>query len=307
MRAKGLCYAALIATLAVGAYGFLQQPSQAANRRPLDSAEMERLRASNAATADWRIRALDSVGVSKKLNPQQLQYFRDRGAEETYLLRYLAEFGITPEEAESLDREGVQMVLADPTKIDVFHWAALADKVVVGTVDEVRGNPGGPYHTEVDLLVDRHVKNASGLHNDLVTGVLLHTGPRAHPEAGHLHHVDAPEEPNLKEGERVVVFLSRTPINLVTMLASNLANEGRLPDMVERQYGDLGRLTKVLESPNELEVVLAYKIVGDTAVLKGSAYRVPSPHDVIDLSELISRIERIAAAQAQARAGRNHG
>lgn len=287
------------------ANAFLQPtPPRAASRRPLDPAEVQRMRTFSPDTADWKARALDSVGVSSRLNRKQLDWFRERGAEETYLLRYLAEYGVTPEESEALEAEGVQMALPNPTQMHVFHWAALADQVVLGRVEELRGNPPGPYHTYVDLGVERHLKAAGGRRPERVTGVLLRTGPRYHAAGADTHQVEAYDEPDLKPGERVVLFLSSRPLNLVSHLASNLANHGgALPGAFEREYGTLGDLVRVLESPQELEVVLAYKVVRDKAVLKARALRAPGPYDVIDLSELTARIERIAAAQERVHPG----
>lgn len=295
----------LVGAAVASANAFLNPtPPRAASRRPLDPGEVQRLRDSGPETAGWRAQALEAVGVSSKLNRQQLDWFRQRGAEETYLLRYLAEYGVTPEESEALEAEGVQMALPDPTQMHAFHWAALADQVVLGQIQEVRGNPPGPYHTYIDFNVERHLKDSAGRRTERVTGVLLRSGPRYHAAGADTHEVEAYDEPELKPGERVVAFLSRRPLNLVSHLASTLANSGgRLPDTFEREYGTLGDLVRVLEAPKELEVVLAYKIVRDKAVLKSRALRAPGPYDVIDLSELTTRIERIAAAQERVHPG----
>ncbi len=297
---KYLVFAAVAGLVFVGAQAFLEQPARAASRRPLAPAEVQRLHsfAADFATARWQVAALDAVGVSTKLDQRQLDYYRARGADETFVLRYLAEYGVTPEESKALEAVGVRMALSDPTTMDVFHWAALAEQVVTGEVTEVRGNPAGPYHSYVDLDVERHLKDASGDRLGRVTGPRLRSGPRLHAAGGDVHLMDAMDEPNLKPGERVVLFLSRVPLGLTVHLASTLANTGGgLPAGFAAEYGAMGELLGVLDDPAEPEIVLAYKIVGDQAVLKTRAYRVPGPYDVIDLAQLTSRVERIAAVQ----------
>lgn len=303
---KFLVFAALAGLVVVGAQAFLDQPARAASRRPLTPAEAQRLHsfAADFDTAQWQVAALDAVGVSTKLDQRQLDYYRTRGADESFVLRYLAEYGITPEESAALEAVGVKMALADPTTMDVFHWAALADQVVTGEVAEVRGNLAGPYHTYVDLDVDRHLKDAGGDRLGRVTGTLLRSGPRLHAAGGDVHVMDAMDEPNLKPGERVVLFLSRVPLSLISHLSSTLANNGgSLPAGFAQEYGSLGDLVGALDAPPaEPEIVLAYKIVQDKAVLKARAYRMPGPYDVIDLAQLTSRVERIAEVQQAVRA-----
>jgi len=300
-----LVFATLAGLVFIGAQAFLEQPVRAASRRPLAPAEAQRLQsfAADSDTAQWLVSALDAVGVSSRLDQSQLDQFRALGTDEVFLLRYLAEYGITPEESQALESVGVEMALSDPTAMDVFQWAALADEVVVGEVAEVRGNPDGPYHTYVDLDVFDHLKDAGGERPDRVTGTLLRSGPRAHAVGGDVHVVDAMDEPDLKPGERVVLFLSRVPLNLISHLASTLANSGgELPAGFAEEYGSLQEQLALLDAPQDSEVVLAYKVVQDKAVLKVRAYRVAGPYDVIDLDQLTARIDRIAAVQEAVRA-----
>jgi hypothetical protein len=297
---KLLIVVAVAGLAVVGAGAFLQQTPRAVNRRSLMPAEVERLRASSRRTGDWNARFFDSVGVSTKLRPDQLDYYRARGTNEFFLLRYLASQGITPEQSEALAAEGVNMALADPTQMTAYHWAALSDVVVAGEVAEVSGNPKGPYHTKVDLQAQRYLKDATGERADRVSGALLRTGPRRHATG----EQDAMDEPDLKPGERVVLFLSREPFNLTALVGSTLANVGSLPASFEQDYGTMRDLVRKLDKPTDLEVLMAYKIVHDKAVLKCRAYRIASPSDVIDLGELAARVERVAAAQERAAAGR---
>ncbi len=297
---KLLVFPAVAGLVVVGAGAFLQQTPRAVSRRPLMPGEVERLRASSPRIGEWHARFFDGVGVSSKLAPDQLDYYRARGTNEFFLLRFLAAQGITPEQHEALAGEGVEMALADPLRMTAFHWAALSDLVVAGEVEHVRGSVAGPYHTTVDLRVERHLKDATGERADQVSGVLLRTGPRRHATG----EVDAMDEPDLKPGERVVLFLSREPFNLTALVGSTLANLGSLPAHFERDYGTMRELVRKLDRPTELEILTAYKIVQDKAVLKCRAYRIPSSSDVIDLGELASRVERVAAAQERAGGGR---
>lgn len=300
-----LIFAAIASLVLVGALAFLDQPVRAASRRPLAPVEAQRLHsfAADSDSAQWLVSALDAVGISTRLDPSQLDEFRSLGTDEIFLLRYLAEYGITPQESRALESVGVQMTLSDRTTMNAFHWAALADEVVVGEVAEVHGNPDGPYHTYVDLNVFRHLKDTSGERPGRMTGTLLRTGPRKHAAGGDVHVVDAMDEPNLKSGEHVVLFLSRVPLNLISHLASTLANaSGELPRGFAEEYGSLREQLALLDAPQDPEIVLAYKIVQDKAVLKVRAYRAAGPYDVVDLDQLTTRIERIAAVQEAVRA-----
>lgn len=302
---KLLVLAALAGLVFVGAQAFLEQPARAATRRPLAPTEAQRLHsfAADSDTALWQVSALNAVGISTRLDQRQLDAYRALGTDEIFLLRYLAEYGVTPEESQALEAVGVEMALSDVTQMNVYHWAALADQVVTGEVVEVRGNPEGPYHTYVDLDVDRHLKDASGELPTRVTGTLLRTGPRVHAAGGDVHVMDAMDEPNLKPGERVVLFLSRVPLNLISNLASTLANGGgELPAGFAEEYGSLEENVALLDEPRDSEIVLAYKVVQDKAVLKLRAYRTATDYDVVDLDQLTARVGRIAAAQEAVRA-----
>lgn len=290
----------IVVTVAVfiGTVALVQPPPRPSNRRPLSPDEVARVRSARGA-GDWNAKFLDRIGVSTKLNERQLGYFRQRGTDEMFLLRYLAEAGITPEESEALEPLGVRMALSDPTKMSLGHWAALSDVVVVGEVEAVRGNSTGPYRSSVDLRVTKSLKDRPGRGSTRVTGVLLRSGPRQHGD--HSHQYDAWDEPDLKPGERVVVFMSSAPMRLVGHIGAALTNyNGQLPKSVTDDHGSYAEIVRTLDNPTELEIVKAYKIVQNKAVVKARAYRMPSPDDIIDLSALSERVQQIAAAQARA-------
>jgi hypothetical protein len=283
----------------IGTVALVQPPPRPSTRRQLSPNEVARVKSARGY-GEWNAKFFQHVGVSKKLNDRQLEHFRGRGTDELFLLRYLAEAGITPEESAALEPLGVQMALSDRMKMGVGHWAALSDLVVIGEVEAVRGNTSGPYRSSVDLRVTKYLKDRPGRAAPRVTGVLLRSGPRTHN--GHTHDYEAMEEPDIKRGEKVVLFLSSAPLNLVSHLGSVMANtDGDLPKSVTDVHGSRADLVRTLDNPTDLEIVHAYKVVQDKAVFKARAYRVPTPDDVVDLASLTGRVQQIAAAQARGR------
>lgn len=267
-------------------------------RRALTAAEIQRIQELRPTNWLWKVDSLQATGISPKLTQEQLDYFRQRGTNELFLLEYVAEFGITPEESGALLGEGVNMVLRADTEMTVFHWAAFADAVVAGTVVRTEGVLQGPYHTTVYLRPDTYFKNCLDLPSapTTITGSLLFTGPRIHRSQDDIHRVEGLGEPNLKSGEKVLLFLSRVPLNLRALLASAAAN--RSVSSLEREFGNAADLHRILHQPVTLEILLAYKIVGDKAVIKNRAYRIERDDDVVDFSFLKNKVGRIAAAQS---------
>ncbi|MGH9198682.1 MAG: hypothetical protein ACRD1T_23505, partial [Acidimicrobiia bacterium] len=96
---RPLIIIAPVVALTFVAAGVLQEASVPA-RRDLTPQEENRLR--SQPQGEWWIRALRGVKVFSRLSEQQLDYFRSRGAGELFLLRYIAEFGLTQAESEAL-------------------------------------------------------------------------------------------------------------------------------------------------------------------------------------------------------------
>lgn len=100
------------------------------------------------------------------------------------------------------------------------RWAArVADCIVIGTVEEVRENPEGPYHTWVTISVERYLKG--GEHKKevlvkLISGrflVLERTNDQIR-RTDKIYKMKVSTEPSFRRGEKVLVFLSRIPWNL---------------------------------------------------------------------------------------------
>lgn len=303
MRKKRVLFLTALALVAfIGSAALLQPPPRAATRRGLSPDEIQRVRAASPAfAADWNEKFLQRVGVASKLNPQQLAYYRARGTDEMYLLRYLAEAGITPAESAELEPLGVRMALANPSEMGAGHWAALSNVVAIGEVEAVRANTVGPYRSSVDLRVTRYLKDDTNRRSARITGVLLLSGFRQHD--GHVHEeLGVGDEPDILVGERVVLFLSRAPLRLVSHFGSTLANhDGGLPKAVVADHGSHADLVRALDNPQDLEILSAYKIVQDQAVMKLRAFREPTPDELIDLATLSTRVEQVAAAQERGR------
>ncbi len=268
----------------------------ATTRRALTLEEIERVTATHPELGTGRARVLQAVGVAKKLTQRDLDYFRERGTNEVYLLRYIAEFGIRPEEAEALRAEGLEMALSEgtwPVQVGAFHWTAFSDVVVAGEIVRVEGNPEGPYHTTVHLKAYEYFKDCLNLGAPVISGQLLRSGPRFHK--GHIEYFDYPSDPNLKEGEKVVLFLGKAPLDLIALLGDALA-AGNV-SVVERDFGKIPTLFGIIDHPVGLEIYQAFKIVGDKAVKKIRTLHSPHETDVIDLGILKRKTRRIAAVQ----------
>lgn len=235
-----------------------------------------------------------SLGVSKRLGPEDLEYYRARGTHEAFLLGWIAEYGIVSEEAEALRSIGLDLAVEQPADAGTpFHSAAFADVVVLGEISKVIGNPAGPYHSHYQLQADRYLKNCTNGAPPTIEGRLLETGPFLHED--HIHHSDFMAEPNLEEGERVILFLSRHPFNLIGKLQAP-GSEAEI-EYLERHYGPLDELLSFIEAPVGFEIIDANKVVGENAVSKLRALHVDTGHEVVDLNTLEQRIRQIANAQ----------
>lgn len=271
-------------------------------RRPLSPDEIARVRQWSASEGlpnpDFTTNALRGVGVSTRLSAEQLQYYRSRRTDEAFLLAYIAEFGVTPAENEALMQAGVDMAIRRSTSdMGVLHWAALAHAVLIGEVADVKGNPAGPYHTFVTIRPIEYLKNCLQARPALVTAALLYTGPRR-DRLGHEHQSDAMDEPDLKEGEKVLFFLSRVPLSLRFMLSSWAGNGGGNLGETIPDFGKTSDLLSLLQSSATLEILRAHKVVGDRAVLKDRSFRVARPDDIVDLQSFRRKLRAIAMAQA---------
>ncbi|HEX9942832.1 MAG TPA: hypothetical protein VGG03_12500 [Thermoanaerobaculia bacterium] len=263
-------------------------------RRGLTPKEEERIAAALGPEQARTWLAVHNFGVAKKLTEAQLDYYRARGVNEVFLLNWVAEYGVTPEENEALRTVGVDMALGQVTDANAYHWAALTDIVILGEVVRVTGNPQGPYHSLYQIRVEEYLKDCSSANAPIVEGKIFTTGPRLHE--GHGHRIERSSEPDLAEGERVIVFLSKVPLSVIELLHAPL--DERVKPFLEREYGPLNQLVAMAEAPAGHEIVKAYKVVWGKAVEKIRTLHAPSNTEVVDLSEFKDKIKKIAAVQA---------
>ena len=241
------------------------------------------------------VKFLTRLGISRTLRDDQIEYFRSRGTHPRVLYETITEFGITPEENTRLEKTGVTFAL-QKWFFDSFHWAALSDTIVEGTVSGLTGHLGGIYHTEVLIDVERVHKNCSATPSRGPREFwLLNTGPYQY--GVHVHLRAGWGEPKLRLGERVLIMAGRTPERLRALVGDALAHE-----TLESLRDDFGPPRKLLRrasrgEPGLLEIYRAYKVVRNRFVLKGSGFMVEHPTDKMDRAYFENRVAAIYKAQ----------
>lgn len=291
--------ALLLVACSILAYSQLPQ----VGRRPLKREEAQRVLNDRGEVGQLLVNSLQAGGVAGNLTDQELETFRQRGVDEFNLFFYLDEFGITPPESDALKRVGVDLEfkfkpggqpLRRPPAIG--FWAALADVVCIGNVSQKRGTPEGPYHTYVDIEPIEYLKNLKGPQGPILQTRILHSGPRYDHE-GKLVHTDDRSEPDLRPGEKVIIFLTSKPWSLINLLAQAEATGFASNPLFERQYAPAQAIRALINVPGPYEVLAAWKIVGNKAVTKLRGYRIPNETDVISLSQARQMISNVVAAQ----------
>ena len=241
------------------------------------------------------VKHITRLGISRTLRDDQIEYFRRRGTHPSVLYQYITEFGITPEENTRLAKAGVTFALQQ-WFFDSFHWAALSDTIVEGTVSGLIGHLGEIYRTEVVIDVERAYKDCSVIpHRGPREFWLLHTVPYQHGD-----HVDLRAGlggPNLRLGERVLIMAGRTPERLRAMVGDALAHETL--ESLEDDFGPPRQLLRRASrgKPGLLEIYRAYKVVRNRFVLKGSGFMVEDPTDKMDRAYFANRVGAIYKAQ----------
>lgn len=279
-------------TLLLGSFTtFAQQPPT--GRSPLTQEEIQLLLTTSGTTGPNLVREMQAKGKAGNLTQQQLATFRQRGVREVFILEYLDEFGVTPEESDALKRIGVN--LENPRFPAIGFWAALADVVCMGRVSQRRDNPEGPYHSYVDIESTEYLKNLSGRQDRILRTRLL-SGPRYAPD-GKLYDLPYPAEPALRSGEKVIVFLTSKPVKLRTLLSNAEAYGYASSPNFESQYGTAQGIRSMLNQPGPYEVLAAWKIVGNKAVTMLRGYRIPNETDVISLDDARRLISSVSSAQ----------
>lgn len=265
------------------------------NRKAVPPSTRQRYSDSFPPLDSLTVKYLIRLGISRTLRDDQIEYFRRRGTHPRVLYETITEFGITPEENTRLARAGVTFALQQ-WFFDSFHWVALSDTIVEGTVSRLTGHLGGIYHTEVLIDVERVHKNCSATPSRGPRKFwLLHTGPYEH--RGHVDHRAGYGEPKLRLGERVLIMAGRTPERLRAMVGDALAHETL--ESLEHDFGPPRQLLRRASrgKPGLLEIYRAYKVVRNRFVLKGSGFRVEDPTDKMDRAHFANRVGAIYKAQ----------
>ena len=265
------------------------------NRTPLDPGTLESLVGSELEITEFTRKYQTRLGLATILSYGQLEYYRGKGTYRSLLYGLIAEFGITPEEDERLVNAGLTFILDRSSKFDDFHWAALSDTIVEGTVSRLKGYPNGTYHTKVEINVARVYKECGpSLPERKREFWLLHAGP--HQRGDHVIKVIS-GEPRFRRGEKVVILAGRNPVSLRTFVGIQLAAETL--HLQEENYGPshqlLSRASK--GQPGVLEIYTAFKVVGNRLVRKGGGYREKGPTDVVNRRYFAKRVAAISAAQ----------
>lgn len=252
---------------------------------------------------------LEAVGVTNALTQEQTEELLKRGwKEKTVYLRF-GQFGIGPEMIDALKEEGIDFWKAreaansdDPAFWSKPEYTAYllssADVVVTGEVSKVRYNEEGPYHTEVFVKVDKSLKHS--LSGQTIQVNLLYSGVRMN-EKGERLKIKASFEPQFKEGERVLLFLSETPRQLRSAYtqAKGRAKGNDKDERLVRDFGTKDKVEQKLQDKSYYEVQCAYKIVNDKAVLKSEALYATTVGLELDLNATQETAQKVRAAESK--------
>lgn len=271
------------------------------DRRALDAVHRDYIEVNSPdATANLVISRWARHGIRNNLSADDFSYYMNSNVAPDVLFGLLEEIGITRKENDALTAMGVDFRKTADHGLSAYHWVAVSDTVVMGTVSDVVGNPEGPYHTTVVLRVENRIKTcfAQDRTAENIQANILQSGPRRVGDAIQEFHF--PSEPRIKAGERVVLLMGRNPIHLQTEL-SNRANNPSFasPNNLLALEGRTELLNlAAVGRPENVEIYKAYKVVGSRLVLKDHSDRPRSPeNDILDRDRFISLSKDIADIQ----------
>ena len=248
-----------------------------------------------------------TLGVPNLLTEKQVKQLTDKGWSDHIVYTSFAPFGIDADQIEALKETGINFDKAQEqagtqepylwAKSDlVAYMSAAADDVVTGEVKKVLNTEEGPYHTEVFVNVDKSFKD--DLTGRTISVRLLFSGTRA-GEQGDRIRVRANFEPQFKEGERVLLFLTATPRALQGVYAlARKRGQAKDPKFV-RNFGNQESIERTLQDQSYYEVQRAYKIVGDKAVLKSEALHATNTTHELNLSDTAEIARKVHAAETK--------
>lgn len=289
LRLRGRLIQAALLLIVCSMLAVSQQPLP--SRRPLTQEEVQRVLSNDGD--DYKVKLMQAQGYAGNLTKSQLATFRQRGIGEMDLMMYYDEFGITPEESDAIKRAGFNI---EARPFEIWHFAALSDVVCIGKVVQKKGNPQGPYHTYVDIEILEYLKNTPQSQDRILQTRILESGPR-YSLKEEVVQVDAQSEPNLKVGEKVLLFLTRKTFSLILLLARAEANGHTSDPRFQSEYGTTQKLRSLLNQPGPYEILGTYKIVGSKAVSKLRTLHTPFKTEVVKLDEAKQAILKVATAQ----------
>jgi hypothetical protein len=300
-----LLAASVLAVIAV-AYARSRYAAQAAQDDKANASP------SKGAPADNRLSPgfMEAVGVTSALTQEQTEKLMQRGWNEKVARLSFAQYGISPDVIDALKAEGVdfQQAAEEARNQEPSFWGkpeytaylvSAADAVVTGEVSKIRNNEEGPYHTEVFVKVDKSLKHE--LTGNTIQVNLLFSGLRTN-EKGERQRVRVSFEPQFKEGERVLLFLSETPRQLRSIYtqAKGRAKGNARDERLVRDFGPPDKVERKLKDETFYELHRAYKIVNDKAVLKSEALYATNTGHELDLARTEEMAQRVRAAEAKA-------
>ncbi|MGH9789822.1 MAG: hypothetical protein ACRD5W_01310 [Candidatus Acidiferrales bacterium] len=285
------------------------QPGAAQTRvwshQPLTKEVKTEIRKQRPNLTDYSIREIELFGIRGKLTTEQWEELRRRTVPELSIIRIFDAHGITPEMSDALKGVGVDFEDSEKWRErGPGHYAAMADAVVLGRVQKIEYHVEGPYHTWLRVHPEEFLKGVAD--GDEVIVKILDSGP-ARGENGEILMTESEADPKFRLGERVLLFLQKWPRDLlyVQRVYRNLTPPDQQRNL-ERQYGSAQAIRAELEKGDYYELLWeasgAFRIVGDRAVSKLRALRVPNPNaEKFRLKEAKQLIGRVGEVQRKFR------
>ena len=228
-------------------------------------------------------------GIPESYRDDDIQRFLEKEIDPRVLFGYLTELGIGIDESQSLDQAGVDLSQSRYGEINTWQWVAMASVVVEGSVKEIKGFVGGPYHTRVTLSISRVLKNCSVLPEESLRDFwLVHAGPYVNEDV-EVSTAFNTFEPKFHVSEPVIILGGSNPLNLRNEFLNLAFPFVDIPDQIDgskldylvRRWASLKRnwgefddlLVRVSrQSSDQLEIYRAYRATWRGLVPKTHSY-----------------------------------
>lgn len=284
-----------------GAQNQAAQPEIPWSRRPLRPDEKQYLAAewSRAKDAAAELAVLDLIGARGRISREDWLEYRRREITESRIVQVFDYLGVRPAEHDELVAAGVNL---SRSGYDPGRSAASADVVVQGHVHGLQYVVEGPYHTWVDVRVEKVLKGRirpQEYHQpDRIWVKYLYIGPQRAPDG---QIVWAEGEPRYKAGESVLLFLSRHPGQLLYYYHTAAAGEAGNPRVVRAGWPRQAIVAE-LRRQDYFEEGGAYHVRGDRAWIKAGELLIKDPAgEAFRMSDAERIIRRVAEIQERHR------